>query len=145
MSTTVGGGGRGVVASTREVAEALYRAFLAGDVEGMLALLHDDVEVRFLGQAQLRGKADVARFLEFSAGLLTDVQFSLRHLIVDGPVAAGVWEETARTASGQPWRNHGVDVIHVSDGLIAALHENNDVREVYRHFPKYQTDSRSVR
>src|SRR5262245_56913465 len=130
------------VRSTREVAEALYRAFLAGDRDGMLVLLHDDVEVRFLGQAELRGKAAAARFFEFSSGLLDDVRFSLLHLIVDGSVAAGLWEETARTASGEPWRNHGVDVIHVHDGLITALHENNDTREVYRHFPPYETDER---
>jgi len=124
--------------SAREVAEGLYDAFLAGDKDGMLALMHDDVEVRFLGQACLRGKAEVSRFFDFAGGLLSDVRFSLLQLIVDGDTAAGIWEETARTSSGAPWSNHGVDVIHVRDGLVAALHENNDVRMVYRHFPPYR-------
>lgn len=130
--------------STRDVAESLYRAFLSGDKDGMLALMADDVDVRFLGQARLAGKAEASRFLDFSAGLLTDVRFTLRHLVVDGYIAAGVWEETARTASGEPWRNHGVDVITVRDGLVVALHENNDVRAVYRHFPPYQPNDPSI-
>ena len=124
--------------STREVAEALYEAFLAGDKDGMLALMHDDVEVRFLGQVCVRGKAEASRFMDFAGGLLRDVRFTLRRLIVDGDTAAGVWEETARTSDGAPWANHGVDVIHVRDGRVIALHENNDVRLVYRHFPPYR-------
>lgn len=124
--------------STREVAEALYRAFLAGDKDGMLALMAEDVHVRFLGQAQFVGRAELDRFIDFSASLLTDVHFTLRHLVVDGEVAAGIWEETATTRDGQPWRNHGVDVIRLRAGKVVALHENNDVREVHRHFPAYR-------
>jgi ketosteroid isomerase-like protein len=119
------------------VAEALYRAFLAGDKDAMLALMHDDVRVRFLGQVDLTGTAEASRFMDFAAGLLTDVRFTLLDLVVDGDVAAGVWEETARTAAGEPWHNHGVDVIRVRDGRVAEMHENNDVREVYRHLPPY--------
>jgi ketosteroid isomerase-like protein len=111
---------------------------MAGDKDGMLALMHEDVEVRFLGQICLRGKADAEMFMDFAGGLLSDVRFSLLRLIVDGDTAAGVWEETARTSGGAPWTNHGVDVIHVRDGLVVALHENNDTRMVYRYFPPYR-------
>jgi ketosteroid isomerase-like protein len=41
--------------TTRRVIDALYDAYLAGDQSAMLALMADDVEVRFLGQVQLRG------------------------------------------------------------------------------------------
>lgn len=122
---------------TRETAESLYRAFLAGDKDGMLAVMADDVEVSFLGQVHLRGKSEASRFFDFAGGLLTDVEFSLERLLVDGDVAAGIWRETATTASGEPWENHGVDVIHVRDGRVVALHENNDVRMVHKHFPRY--------
>lgn len=122
---------------TREIAEALYGAFLAGDKDGMLAVMADDVEVSFLGQVYLHGKASASRFFDFAGGLLQDVDFSLEQLVVDGDVAAGVWRETATTVSGEPWENHGVDIIHVRDGRVVALHENNDVRMVHKHFPRY--------
>lgn len=122
---------------TREIAHELYRAFLDGDKHGMLALMHDDVEVSFLGQARVVGKTEASRFFDFAATLLSDVDFSLEELVVDGPVAAGIWRETATTVSGEPWENHGVDVIHVQEGCVIALHENSDVRKVYRHFPRY--------
>jgi ketosteroid isomerase-like protein len=125
------------VSSTREVVEELYRAFLAGDKEGMLAVLHPDVEVSFLGQVYLQGTAAADRFFDFAGGLLRDVEFTLEDVLVEGDVAAGIWHETATTAAGQPWENHGVDVVHVRDGRVVALHENNDVRKVYEHLPRY--------
>jgi ketosteroid isomerase-like protein len=125
------------MAGTREVAESMYRAFLAGDADAMLALMAEDVEVRFLGQAQVRGKEAASRFFDFAGKLLRDVDFTLEEIVVDGEVAAGIWHETATTADGHPWENHGVDVIHVRDGQVIALHENNDVRKVQEHFPPY--------
>jgi hypothetical protein len=56
---------------------------------------------------------------------------------VDGDSAAVIWTETARTRTGTPWHNHGVDVFHVHDGVITLLHENNDVRLVHEFLPPY--------
>jgi uncharacterized protein (TIGR02246 family) len=123
---------------TRAVVDALYAAFLAGDADGMLAVMADDVEVRFLGQGTFRGIPAVRRVMSFSAGLLRDVDFRIRHTIIDGEAAAVIWDESATTAAGEPWENHGVDVIHVRSGRIAKLHENNDVTLVHRHFPRYE-------
>jgi ketosteroid isomerase-like protein len=122
---------------TRRVVEELYAAYLAGDAEGMLAQMAEDVEVRFLGQGTFHGLRAVRRFMEYSAGLLTDLDFRIQRVIIDGEVGAAIWEETARTADGQPWENHGVDVIRVRNGKIVSLHENNDVTLVYRHFSRY--------
>ena len=122
---------------TETVARRLYDAYLAGDADGMVALMAPDVEVRFLGQATLHGIDEVRSFLDFAGGNLTDLAFDIERLVVDGDVAAGIWSETATAADGAPWRNHGVDVIHVRDGRIVALHENNDVRLVRAHLPSY--------
>jgi ketosteroid isomerase-like protein len=126
---------------TRRVVDALYAAFLSGDGEGMLAQMSEDVEVRFLGQAMLHGQSEVRRFMEFSADLLRDLDFRIRRTIIDGDTAAVIWDESATTAAGKPWENHGVDVIRIRSGKIASLHENNDVNMVYEHFPRF--DSRA--
>ena len=125
------------MSDTRTVVDALYGAYLRADPEGMLALLSEDVEVRFLGQGTFLGIAEVRAFFEFSGGLLTDLDFRIEQKVVDGEWAAVTWSETARTADGHPWENHGVDVFRVVDGRIAVLHENNDCRLVHRHFPRY--------
>lgn len=124
--------------TTHDVVEALYTAFLAGDAAGMLALLHEDAHVRFLGQADLHGRAAAERYFEFAGGLLQEVDFTIRAIVVDGDTAAVIWSETARTAGGADWRNHGVDVIRVQGGEIVSMHENNDVRLVHQHFPRYE-------
>ncbi len=125
-------------ADTRRVVEALYAAYLAGDGEGMIALMSPDVEVTFLGQGTFHGIPAVRRFMRFSAGLLVDVDFRISPLIIDGDVGSAVWHETATTRAGEPWENHGVDVIRVREGQIVSLHENNDVRLVTQHFPAYE-------
>lgn len=123
--------------STGTIVDALYDAFLRGDADGMLALFADDISLRFLGQADLAGIDDARRFFAFAAGLLADVDFRIERKIIDGEWAAVVWNESARTASGEPWENHGVDVIRVVGERVTMLHENNDVRLVARYFPPF--------
>src|SRR5258705_3647801 len=98
---------------TRSVVDALYEAYLAGDSEGMLAQMADDVEVRFLAQGTFHGVPAVRGFMQFSAGLLRDLEFRIQRTIVDGDAAAAIWAESATTAAGKPWENHGVDVSRV--------------------------------
>lgn len=123
---------------TRRVVNSLYDAYLGGDPDGMLATFSDDIAFRFLGQVNARGIDEARRFFNHSAGLLTDLDFRIQHKVFDGAFAAVTWEETARTAAGAPWENHGVDVFEVRDGKIVSLHENNDVRLVHEHFERYE-------
>lgn len=123
--------------STGTIVDALYDAFLRGDADGMLALFADDISLRFLGQADLAGIDDARRFFAFATGLLADVDFRIERKIIDGEWAAVVWNESARTASGEPWENHGVDVIRVVGERVTMLHENNDVRLVAQYFPPF--------
>lgn len=105
----------------------------------MLALMDDDVEVRFLAQGTFHGLPAVRGFMQFAGGLLRDLDFRIEKIVVDGDAAAAIWNETATvTATGAAWVNHGVDVIRVRDGRIVSLHENNDVNLVYEHFPRYE-------
>lgn len=122
---------------TRAVVRELYDAFGAGDLERMAGLMADDVVVTFLAQGTFRGLPAFARFLEFSEGLLEDLDWRLETLVVDGDVGCGIWEETARTPDGHPWHSTGVDVIRVRDGKVVSLTMNNDAALSRRHFPPY--------
>ncbi len=123
---------------TRRVVDQLYSAYLAGDPAGMLATFSDDIAFRFLGQVDARGLDEARRFFAHSAELLTDLDFQIQRKVIDGSRAAVTWTETARTAAGAPWENHGVDVFEVREGKIISLHENNDVRLVHEHFERYE-------
>jgi ketosteroid isomerase-like protein len=123
---------------TRRVVDQLYDAYLGGDPAGMLATFSDDIAFRFLGQVDARGLDEARRFFAHSAELLTDLDFRIQRKVIDGSHAAVTWTETARTAAGAPWENHGVDVFEVREGKITSLHENNDVRLVHEHFERYE-------
>lgn len=128
---------------TRRVIDDLYEAYLAGDPAAMLATFSEDIAFRFLGQVDGRGIAEARRFFDHSAGLLVDLNFRIERKVIDGDHAAVTWTETARTAAGASWNNHGVDVFEVKDGKIVSLHENNDVRLVHEHFEKYESGSKA--
>jgi len=122
--------------TTRHVVERLYDAYFAGDPEGMLAVMAPDVEVRFLGRGVYQGIEEARRFFSANTGMLLDLEFRIRRLIVDADWAAALWDETATTIHGDPYANHGVDVFRVERGQITVLHENNDVllhREAFGH------------
>lgn len=112
---------------TKRVVDDLYGAYFAGDHEGMLATMSDDVEVRFLGRGTYLGIDEARRFFSVNTGMLRELDFRIRTKVVDGEWAAAVWDETALTIHGDPYENHGVDVFCVQNGKITVLHENNDV------------------
>lgn len=128
---------------TRETVDRLYEAYFAGDPHGMLATMSDDVEVRFLGRGVYRGIDEATRFLTTNSGMLQDLDFRIRELVVDGEWAAAVWDESATTIHGEPYENHGVDVFRVVDGRITLLHENNDVVVHRDHFGRQSPDALS--
>jgi ketosteroid isomerase-like protein len=123
-----------VESETKTVVEELYRAYLAGDPDGMIATMSDDVHVRFLGLVDLNGIEAARRFFLSNTAKLVDLDFRVRMLIVDAHHAAAVWDETAISRTGEPYSNHGVDIFEVRNGQIVSVHENNDVTVHRRHF-----------
>lgn len=120
--------------ATRDAVEALYAAYLEGDPDGMLATMDDSVNVRFLGRVDLDGIDAAREFFRSNTNMLVGLDFRIRKLIVDGRFAAAIWDESATTIHGEPYENHGVDVLEVVNGRIVAVHENNDVTIHRRHF-----------
>ena len=128
----------GDVMETRDVVGRFYAAFLSGDPDGMLDLMSPSVRVRFLGQADLEGIDAARKFFAFSSSLLSDLEFRIEKRMFDGQWAAVMWAETGSVASSdEPWENHGVDVIRVEQGEVTVVHENNDVRVVRTHLPRF--------
>lgn len=121
---------------TRRIVDRLYTAYFAGDVDGMLAEMAPDVEVRFLGRGVHRGIIEARRFFAANTGMLLNLDFRILRRIVDGEWAAALWEETATTIHGDAYSNHGVDVFRVQRNQIVILHENNDItlhRDAFDH------------
>jgi ketosteroid isomerase-like protein len=116
-----------IEAQTREAVDRLYAAYFAGDPHGMLATMSAGVHMRFLGRGTFHGIEAATGFLTQNTGLLQDLDFRIRSIVVDGEWAAAIWDETATTIHGDPYENHGVDVFRVEDGEVTVLHENNDV------------------
>lgn len=119
-------------ATTRAVIDRLYDAYQAGDLEGMLALMADDVVVTFTGHGTFYGKAEARPYMEWAGTQLPELTFNVRHIIVDGEYAAVTWDEIGRTRRGEAWSAIGVDVHRVVDGKIVELTVYTDTEKLAR-------------
>ena len=136
----VGRGGTGLASLFNDAPlpiPAFYRAYLDGETEAMIALLHEEVRATFVGHARLEGKRDTVQFVRFSSGLFQAMDFRPVDVLVDSAGAAVAWEEVGVTAGGEPWAAHGVDVLTVRDGKIVELVVSGDFRQVRRCLPPY--------
>jgi ketosteroid isomerase-like protein len=122
---------------TRGVIDRFYVAYLAGNLEGMLAEIADDAAVTFAGHGTFRGKGEIRPYMEWGGKQLPELRFNVRNKIVDGERAAVNWDETGRTKRGDDWDAIGCDVYRVVDGKIVELTVYGDTEKMARLMDKY--------
>ncbi|MEA2582631.1 MAG: SnoaL-like domain [Thermomicrobiales bacterium] len=121
-----------VTSSTRVTLELFYVAYTSGDLEGMLAMMADDVVVTFIGHGTFHGKAEAQPYMIWAGTQLPQLDFRVLHKIVDGERAAVVWDETGVTKRGHTWEAQGVDVYRIVDGKVVELTVHSDTEQMKR-------------
>jgi uncharacterized protein (TIGR02246 family) len=124
-------------AATRAVIDRFYESYTAGDIEGMLDLIADDAVVTFNGHGSFYGKEQIRPYMAWGATQLPELDFRVRAKIVDGDRAAVTWDESGRTARGEPWTAIGVDVYRIAGGRIVELTVYSDTDKIRRLLDPY--------
>lgn len=109
--------------SPLQVTQAIFAAFGAGDVDRIVALLHDEIVIEFYGPSVIpyartyRGRAEGRKFFETVLASVDIHQFDAEDFIAEGDkiVVTGHLRLTAR-ATGRPIESDFVHVIAVVDG-----------------------------
>jgi uncharacterized protein len=111
-----------------------YEAFGRGDIDGLLALLDENIQWTTPGPPELpiagrrTGKQAVAAFFQDLAGLLDVQTFEPKEFIAQGDRVVVLGRDTARVkATGKVIESAWVHAFSVRDGKIARLDEYNDV------------------
>lgn len=119
-------------AQPERVVEDLFRAFRRGDLAGVLATLHEDVSLTYLGanpapvKATLVGHDRARHFFEGIYRRLELAFFEAHEFVVSGDTVVAFGRETGVTkATGEPFRNEWVQKYLVRDGLIESMVEYN--------------------
>ena len=110
-------------ATTEQVVQAAYERFGAGDIQGMLEHLHDDVVIEFYGPQVIpyagtwRGHHEVARWLQTIFASVDVKVFEPQEMISarDKVVTTGTLQLVA-TSTGREIVSDFVHVITVTDG-----------------------------
>lgn len=111
--------------SPMEVVQAAYAAFARGDVPGMLSLMDEGVEWKFVGPKGLpytkscRGKAEVAQWFA-AIPLADDIEVFQPREFHSGPDSVTVigWERTRAKPSGMVFEADWVHVFTVQNGKV---------------------------
>jgi ketosteroid isomerase-like protein len=122
---------------TRAVIDKLYDAYLTGSTEGMLALMAPDVKVTFNYAGTFTGMAEARPFMTWNGAQPPELQFNVRHKIIDGNHAAVTWDETGKTIRGDDWSSIGVDVYHIEGDQIVEMTCYADTEKVARLLDPY--------
>ena len=123
-----------------QVVERALGAFNAGDAEGFLALIDDDVRFWMNGTHLFSGSVEgKAAFLDLvgrvNAGLGEPIRLEVLNAIPAGEWAVIETQGTATTAAGAPYHNRYCMLWRVADGKIVELKEYNDSALVAASFP----------
>jgi ketosteroid isomerase-like protein len=122
---------------TSAVIDKLYDAYLNADTECMLALKAPDVKVTFNYAGTFTGMAEARPFMTWNGSQLPELQFNIRHKIVDGNRAAVTWDETGKTIRGDDWSAIGVDVYRIEGDQIVEMTCYSDTDKVARLLDPY--------
>jgi uncharacterized protein len=122
------------------VVDKALAAFNAGDAEGFLALIDDDVRFWMNGRHLFSGPTNgKPAFLELvgqvNAGLSEPIRLEVLNKIAGGEWVVIEAQGSAVTTAGAPYRNRYCMLWRVAGGKITELKEYNDSALVAESFP----------
>ena len=112
-------------AATAKLMAEFGRAFMQGDVEGIVACVTDDFEWRqAVGPDApwgriVQGKEDLRRALAERDVTMANLRFSDTKVTINGSQVVGTFRISGKTQDGQPADWRGCDLYEVRDGQIA--------------------------
>ncbi len=108
------------VAEARALFDRRLRAWVAGDVDGYLALWAPDMVFSSPVHPEVRGRDAYARLIAASMAAVTPRAFTIRELAVDGDVVLAEWSMAVdRRADGRRLEWTGMSACAIRGGLIA--------------------------
>jgi ketosteroid isomerase-like protein len=113
-----------------QIIQQLYDAFLRRDVVALLDGMHEDVEWRIDGPAEIpftgaaRGHGEVARVLQKSFATVQDQKPEVRQVSAEGDtVTVHGFERGTHKPTGNPYETSWVHVFTLRDGKVVKFHE----------------------
>jgi ketosteroid isomerase-like protein len=129
------------LSSTKDVIEAFFARFGAGDVNGVLALFADEVDLAVAGAdfvpwtGPKSTKAGVGEFLA-ATGAVEPQEFAVRQIVTEGDTGVALGHFTHRVlATGKSFSSRFALHVTVEDGLISRYHMFEDsyaIAEAFR-------------
>jgi ketosteroid isomerase-like protein len=130
-----------ILASTKDIIEAFFARFGAGDADGVLELFADEVDFNVAGAyfvpwtGPRTDKAGVSEFLT-AAAAVEPQEFVVEQILADGGAGVALGHFTHRVlATGKTFSSRFALHVTVEDGLISRYHMFEDsyaIAEAFR-------------
>jgi ketosteroid isomerase-like protein len=122
----------------KQIVGELFARMSASDLEGLKALLTEDVSWRLPGKPELTptaGLYDKRRLGRLFEHMMSRLQHGLKmtvvHMIAEGDAVAAEVESSGDLTNGRPYRQQYQFMIRLRDGKIASVHENYDTQHAH--------------
>jgi ketosteroid isomerase-like protein len=117
----------------KQVVTELFARFTASDLDGVMALMTDDMTWRIPGKPELLptaglydGKRIRKLFDRMVSQLENGLAFTVLHLTAEGDAVAAEVESSGDLKNGRRYRQQYHILFHLRDGRIATVHEYLD-------------------
>jgi uncharacterized protein len=125
-------------ADHKALVRELFARFTASDIDGVLAMMTDDVTWRLAGKPELtpvHGTRDKARMRKLFERMLAELpngwEMTVLELIAEGDKVAAEVESRGDLRNGRQYRQQYHFAITFRDGKIARVHEYLDTHHAY--------------
>jgi ketosteroid isomerase-like protein len=81
-------------------------------------LLREDATFLFPKTQPLKGRTQILRFFRILFRQYPELSFTIRNIIVEGPLAAIHWTNRGTSRKGEPYENEGVTILEEEAGVI---------------------------
>jgi ketosteroid isomerase-like protein len=97
----------------------LFFDFINGrDLDQLGGLLREDATFFFPKTQPLMGRTQILRFFRILFRQYPELRFTIRRIIVEGPLAAIHWTNCGTSRKGEPYENEGVTILEEEGGAI---------------------------
>jgi ketosteroid isomerase-like protein len=88
------------------------------DLDRLGGLLREDATFLFPKTQPLMGRSQIIRFFRILFRQYPELRFTIRRIIVEGPMAAIHWTNRGANRHGEPYENEGVTIVEEAGGAI---------------------------
>ena len=105
----------------QQLTRSVFTAMNSRDFSELEQNITDNVAFDFPGAGRIDGKKRVILFLKALQRKYPRLVFTISEIIISSDRSCAVWTNDGVSSEGNPYRNSGITLLHITDGKISFI------------------------